>query len=935
MMKTKIFAGFQARSLKTRVTLFTLAIFVSSIWTLALYASHALRQDMQRLLGEQQFSSVSLLAKEVNQQISERLRALEVVAGQLTSNSIADARVAQRFLESSLTLQGHFNGGVTILRRDGTAIADVPLAAGRVGINFGDTEVTASALRGQAAISRPMMGKSARAPLIVMSVPIHDSAGQVIGALSGLVNLGKDNFLDLVTDSAYGKTGGYLLAAPQYRLVVTATDKSRVMAPLPPPGVNPMIDRFVQGYEGSMVGISSLGVEVLSSAKRVPVTDWYLVAQLPSAEAFAPIVDMQIRMFLATIFLTALAAGLTWWMLKRQLSPLFVAVKTLACAAGGTERVEPLHISQQDEIGELIASFNRLLQRLDDRESALRESEERHRTLVEWSPEAIAVYRKGRLVYVNPVAIKLFAARDDSELLGKEVTDFVHPEFRQSVAVLMESQAESNLTSMAFEGKFCKLDGTVMELELQSRLIIFDGARGIYMAMRDVTASKQAQREIETLAFFDTLTGLPNRRLLIDRLEQSLAASSRHNREGALLFIDLDNFKNLNDTLGHDQGDILLQQVGKRLTECMREGDTVARFGGDEFVVILEDLSENAEDAAAQAEVVGEKIRTSLGQPYHLPVRDYHTTPSIGITLFSDHEETVAELLRRADLAMYQAKEAGRNMLRFFDPAMQAILSARQDLQNDLYVALAENQFSLHYQPQVTGERHLIGAEALLRWLHPQKGSIPPSDFIALAETSGLIVLIGKWVLESACLQLATWSTQAGREHLTISVNVSARQFHQDDFVGMVLDVLKKTGARPNRLKLELTESLMATNVESLIAKMNTLKAMGVGFSMDDFGTGYSSLSYLKLLPLDQLKIDQSFVRDILVDPNDAAIAKMVIVLAESLGLAVIAEGVETQEQRIFLAEHGCNTYQGYLFGRPLPIKDFEVICGSLQTMIF
>jgi diguanylate cyclase (GGDEF)-like protein/PAS domain S-box-containing protein len=911
-----------------------LAIFISSIWTLAFYASHTLRQDIQRLLGEQQYSSVSLLAKEVNQQLSERFRALEVVAKQLSPVTIADAGAAQRFLDSNLTLQGHFNGGITILRQDGTAIADVPRTAGRVGINFGDTEVTASALRGQANISRPMMGKSAKAPLIVMSVPIHDSDGHVIGAISGVINLGQPNFLDLVTDSSYGKTGGYLIDAPQYRVIVTATDKSRVMAPLPPPGINPMIDRFVDGYEGYIVGISPLGIEVLASAKRVPVTGWYLVAQLPTSEAFAPIVDMQKRMFVTTILLTSLAAGLTWWMLRRELTPLFTAVKALASAAGGSERVEPLHISRRDEIGELIASFNRLLQRLEDRESALRDSEERHRTLVEWSPEAIAVYRKGRLVYVNPVAIKLFGSKGGGELLGREVAEFVHPDFRQNVAALMESTG-ANLKPTAFEGKFCKLDGTAMDLEIQSRLIIFDGASGIYVAMRDVTASKQAKREIETLAFFDTLTGLPNRRLLIDRLEQALAGSSRHNREGALLFIDLDNFKNLNDTLGHDQGDILLQQVGNRLSECMREGDTVARFGGDEFVVILEDLSENVEEAAAQAEVVGEKIRTSLGQPYQLPTREYHTTPSIGITLFSDHEETVAELLRRADLAMYQAKEAGRNMLRFFDPAMQAIISARQDLQNDLYTAIAENQFSLYYQPQVTGEQHLIGAEALLRWHHPQKGNISPSDFIALAETSGLIVRIGKWVLETACLQLETWANQAGREHLTISVNVSARQFHQEDFVDMVIDILKATGARPHRLKLELTESLLATDVASLIDKMNALKSVGVGFLMDDFGTGYSSLSYLKLLPLDQLKIDQSFVRDILIDPNDAAIAKMVIVLAESLGLAVIAEGVETQAQRRLLADQGCDTYQGYLFGRPVPISEFEVICGSLQTMIF
>jgi predicted signal transduction protein with EAL and GGDEF domain len=374
---------------------------------------------------------------------------------------------------------------------------------------------------------------------------------------------------------------------------------------------------------------------------------------------------------------------------------------------------------------------------------------------------------------------------------------------------------------------------------------------------------------------------------------------------------------------------LLLQQVAQRLLRCVRDGDTVARLGGDEFVLMLEGLSESAFDAATQAEAVGEQILGSLNQTYQFINYDYHSTPSIGITLFGEHPETLDEPLKRADLAMYQAKAAGRNTLRFFDPQMQAVVSSRAALESGLREALVKQQFSLYYQPQVTYAGQITGAEALVRWQHPERGLVSPAEFIPLAEDTGLILPLGQWVLETACRQLACWAAQPGLAHLTLAVNVSARQFHRSDFVAQVLAVLAHTGAKPQRLKLELTESLLVSNVEDVIAKMNALKTHGVGFSLDDFGTGYSSLSYLKRLPLDQLKIDQSFVRDILEDSNDAAIANMVIVLAATLGLSVIAEGVETEAQRDFLARQGCHAYQGYLFSRPLPLPGFEAFVDS------
>jgi len=445
-----------------------------------------------------------------------------------------------------------------------------------------------------------------------------------------------------------------------------------------------------------------------------------------------------------------------------------------------------------------------------------------------------------------------------------------------------------------------------------------------YVAVKeDITASKAAADEINRLAFYDSLTELPNRRLLIDRLQHALLSYSRHRKEGALLLIDLDNFKNINDTLGHDIGDLLLQQVAQRLTESVREGDTVARLGGDEFVVMLENLSENPKTAASQCQLIAESLVLTLKRPYDLAGNSCLSTPSIGITLFSAHRET-DDLLRQAELAMYEAKSVGRGTVRFFDPEMQSIASTRAILESDLHLAIGKGQFHLHYQSQVASDGRLTGAEALLRWTHPERGMISPAEFIPLAEETGLILPIGHWVLQTACARLAYWGNQKEFSELTLSVNVSARQFKQSNFVDVVLATLDHFGTDPRRLKFELTENMLVEDVEDVIGKMSALKTRGVSFSLDDFGTGYSSLAYLKRLPIDQLKIDQGFVRDILTDPNDAAIAKTIIALAESMGVGVIAEGVESEPQRDFLARNGCHAFQGYFFSKPIPLVEFE-----------
>jgi diguanylate cyclase (GGDEF)-like protein/PAS domain S-box-containing protein len=534
-----------------------------------------------------------------------------------------------------------------------------------------------------------------------------------------------------------------------------------------------------------------------------------------------------------------------------------------------------------------------------------------------------------RILYWNKSAERLYGL-SAGEALGKSLENLIYDD-----SASFRSATEKVLESGSWSGEFTRQrdDGSSLTVESRWTLVRDDnGAPHSILAIdTDITERKVAEDDIRQLAFYDPLTRLPNRLLLQDRLQQAMALSAHSQVPGALLFIDLDNFKALNDTLGHEKGDLLLQQVAQRLTACVRESDTVARLGGDEFVVILSELHDNPENVALRAKTICEKILDQLRQPYSVAGNEQHSAASIGVALFQGRRDTVGELLKRADLAMYQAKAAGRNTVRFFNQHMQAAVSARAVLEADLRHGLRESQFRLYYQPQMDEDGQMIGAEALLRWQHPARGLIMPASFISVSEETALILPLGLWVLETACAQLALWATHPSTARLTVAVNVSARQFHHEHFVEQILKTLKSSGADPQKLKLEITESLLLDDVDTTIVKMATLKAKGVSFSLDDFGTGYSSLAYLKRLPLDQLKIDQSFVRDVLVDYKDAAIARTIVTLAQSLGLAVIAEGVESEGQRNFLARHDCHLYQGNLFSRPLPVDRLEALLGLVH----
>ena len=544
-------------------------------------------------------------------------------------------------------------------------------------------------------------------------------------------------------------------------------------------------------------------------------------------------------------------------------------------------------------------------------------------SLIDKARDAIIVRdMEHRIILWSQGAERLYGWRSE-EVRGRAEVEFLY----ESVATYHRI-VEQVLANGKWSGELIKRhrDGSKIILDSSWTLVRDENgeAQSIFSIHTDISDRKAAENEIQRLAFYDQLTCLPNRQLLRDRLMRAVRASTRTQRQGALMFLDLDNFKELNDIYGHHRGDMLLQRVAGRLIDCVRSSDTVARLGGDEFVLVLEELAGEALQAARQAELIAEKVRTSLNEPYEIEGCQHISTPSVGVVLFDGSVADIDELLKCADLAMYKAKAAGRNAIQFYDPDMQAAVIEKVALEGDLRESIEKNLFVLHYQPQMDSDDRIIGVEALVRWTHPARLGVPPSVFIPLAEETRLILALGRRVLECACTQLAEWAEDSLTASLTLAVNVSARQFHHPSFVSEVRDIVRESGADPAKLKLELTESVLVEDVTEAAAKMMELQSIGIGFSLDDFGTGYSSLSYLRRLPLEQLKIDRSFIAELPGNENDVSIVEAIIALGRKMRLNVIAEGVETSAQRDFLCSLGCHAYQGFYYSRPLDKESFS-----------
>lgn len=683
------------------------------------------------------------------------------------------------------------------------------------------------------------------------------------------------------------------------------------------------LSSLLNGKSGSFQ-IRLDGRDVLLSYIEIPAKQWYVISVVPKDTLLAPMENIE-KVGIAILIFNLVLIALFVRAYFRQVASPIRAISDGFRRFQANQLDEKWRLAKQNtmaEINDLVNWFNSFLETMEVNrrsETSLRIAA----TAFESQEGMLVTDADGVILRVNQAFTQITGYTSDEVIgnnprmlkSGRHDANFYKAMWEK---VDLTGEWEGEIWNRRKNGEAFPEHLTITAVKNSNGFVT-----NYVATLMDITASKASADQIKNLAFFDPLTKLPNRRLLLDRLQQALASSGRSGKEGAILFIDLDNFKTLNDTLGHDVGDMLLEQVAERLTTCVRQGDTVARLGGDEFVVMLEDLSVEILEAAEQTEAIGNKILTSLNLGYQLGSHLYHCTPSIGATLFNKCK-SMEELMKQADIAMYQSKKAGRNMLQFFDPEMQDGINTRARLEADLRKAIGNRQFQLYYQVQVDSFHQPSGAEALIRWMHPERGLVAPADFIPLAEETGLIVSIGEWVLDTACAQLKTWQKNESTNRLELSVNVSAKQFHQPSFVSNVNASVKTHGINPMLLKLELTESMLLHDIEKIIAVMNELKGIGVQVSLDDFGTGYSSLQYLKKLPIDQLKIDQSFVRDIATDSNDKAIVTTIILMAHSLNLDVIAEGVETDGQKQFLIDTGCSQFQGYLFGKPVPIEKFE-----------
>lgn len=689
---------------------------------------------------------------------------------------------------------------------------------------------------------------------------------------------------------------------PQAAVVLDAESRNawRFVAPVytQPSGESPF---DVQAAAPELLGHVSV---VMSKAALTQTTTDIFIVNMATSFSFALLFLLLIR------FLT-----------NRMTRPLNQLSASMGRAKAGESEVRAV-LSGPKDISDMAHAFNSMMVVLEEREAALSVAA----IAFEIEEGMIVTDQDDVIIRVNRVFTSL-SGYSAEEAIGKDLsflkTDREDAEFYQRMREILhrDNYWQGEIWNRRKNGE------TYPEWLTITAVVGKDGRITNYIcAFFDITERKQAEEKIHNLAFYDPLCQLPNRRLLFDRLHQAVTTSARNQTCAGLLFIDLDNFKILNDTRGHDIGDLLLIEVGQRLRTCIRDSDTLARLGGDEFVVLLEGLSEDRAEAAVQARGVGEKMLIDIHQPYMLKDIEHYSTASIGISLFANYRQNLDDLLKQADTAMYAAKKAGRNTLRFFDPAMQEALEMRSQLEAGMRKALPKHEFKLYYQVQVDSMQHPIGAEALIRWEHPEQGLISPDKFIPVAEDTGLILPLGQWILQTACAQLKEWESNPLTRELTLAVNVSARQFRQPSFVEQVSKVIEQTLINSSLLKLELTESTVLENVADTIIKMHALKKIGVRFSMDDFGTGYSSLAYLTQLPLDQLKIDQSFVRNIGTKSTDAMIIQTIIGMANNLGIEVIAEGVETDAQHDFLSGAGCWFYQGYLFGRPVPVKEFTAL---------
>lgn len=916
----------RATSLKIRVVLAVALLFIIFAGLLTWLTLRHFDQNFRQNLYREQFLLASTLAKALDDKLRQNQELLQLTARDVPVAALRDARVAQDFLDRQAALRAIYSNGLILLSEDGRLIAESPYLLGRRGrdVSYLDAYQVVSRTR-QPYISRPFASPRAQGrPAITIAIPLFDGQGNMVGRLHGSIELEGRNFLSDLNHVKLGRTG-YISLFTRERIFITNRNPQRILQPIVQPGLNPLVDRAVAGFEGSGTTVTSRGEEVLSSFKHLGTVPWLLSVNLPVAEAEEPLREAR------NLLLTGIAAGtlvvvvLIGLIMRRALTPLETLTRHVRSLHDRPGPQRQLALRRDDEIGTLVQAFNDMVGRLDRQQQTLRESEARFRSLAELSTdwfweqdEAFRFTQVSRGIYGADMVPHIGLTRWDQPVVSPDEAGW-----EAHRALLNRHEPFHDFTYQVRDSQ-----GMVRTLSISGTPIfdeqgVFRGYRGVGS---DITDRKAAEQRIEYLAYHDALTGLPNRLLVQDRFVQAMAQADRHQTRIALVYLDLDNFKTINDTLGHAAGDELLREVARRLRESVRDSDTISRQGGDEFLLMLGELSDTEVVAAVVL-----KIMDRLQEPVRIGTQELSVSASIGVAIGPEDGRDFETLRKKADMAMYRSKEAGRNAYHFFDPTMDAEAGEHLLMRNGLRRALERDEFLLHYQPQYDlASGQLTGVEALIRWQHPELGLVAPARFIGVAEESGLIVAMGDWVLQQACQQAMRWR-RAGLPPLTLAVNLSAIQFKRGQVEQSVRRALEASGLPPHLLELELTESILIQNMESVLSSVRALKEVGVKLAIDDFGTGYSSLAYLKRFDIDRLKIDRTFVRDLATDPDDAAIVRAIIQMANSLNLRTIAEGVETEDMLTQLRAFGCDEVQGFLFARPMPATDMARFISDQQ----
>lgn len=931
-------------NLRTRISAASLVFFIGVIWLFAHHLDRRVRDDFREVLVAQQYQTVDRLAQNLDHAIVLRINALRDAAALLPPQQMASREQLHAFLAARSPLQRFFNEGLLVISAAGIVLADDPDHGEHEGKSYAGAEFFREVLvTGKPVVGRPLAGRVPQEPVIHIAMPIRDASHEIVGVLAGANRLTGSDWFGESMPAGKNMDGDFHVVSPKDRLFVMSTDPGRILQPDPAVGINRMYDRYRTGYEGSGITVSSRGVEEISSARQVASTGWIAVAALPTAIAFRPLDTLRGEIYRSAGVVSVLAALLLWGFLYRQLNPLSRSAQLIDAMADGREPLRALHLEGGREIRQLLDSFNKLQQRIHQQAQSLEKSTEELRlaaSVFEGSSEAILIADAGHRILSVNTAFCAMSGFGRDELVGAK-TSLLSEKLQERGFV--EEMWSALRQSSRWEGEImsCHKSGRIYPQRLvMSALRDAAGNVTRYIAIvADITRQKENEEVIWRQANYDLLTNLPNRYRLQELVQQAVQKARSGGQSFALLYVDLDRFLEVNDTLGHDIGDQLIVETGRRIASCIgADAGTVAHLGGDEFAVLA-----TTADSALRAEQMADSVLWAIAEPFHLRGETIHVSASIGIARYPGDAADAVNLLKKADQAKRAAKGEGRNRFCHFTAAMERAAQRRLQLANEMRGVLAGNQLEVHYQPIVelsTGR--IVKAEALLRWHHPERGMIGPQEFIPIAEETGLISEIGDWVFRQAaqtarrwCRKCEFWRGDRCTKprpvdgipfscHQQISINKSPRQFFAGNTAKTWVDYLRKHDIPTGCIAIEITEGLLLDPHPEVMQKLLDFCRAGVHVALDDFGTGYSAMSYLKRFSISYLKLDRSFVRDIVSDRSDQAIAEAIILMAHKLGLKVIAEGIETVEQRALLGAAGCDFGQGYLFAGPMPGARFE-----------